>query len=503
LKTKTLNLLVAVFVILGLLMTAQPVSAKSTANNIFGTVSAVADSTVTITPKKGGPDVVLNVDDTTSIRRGNRPTALSNLQVGDRIAARYEPTTMLATTVRARANLVVSQGVVMAVDTTANTVTIKIKKGWTTVVLQMDGSTLIRRKGHPAALADLKVGDRVVAKYNRVSLLAVAVRARAQCNGDLVGVKGTISAVDTTASTVTITPKDGGPDVTLTVDANTVIMRGEQVITLADLVVGEAVKALYDPVTLLAVKIKVEEVHTCCVEGTIKAIDIAASTVTITTEGDDDDDDGVDVQHHHDEDGQELVLIVDSSTVITRAGQPITLADLKVGDRVEAEYYPTTLLAVKIEVKVCYTEIKGTISAVDTAAGTVTVTPKDGGADMVFTVNSSTVFRREDQPITLADLKVGDQVEVEYDPATMVAAEIEVELACVEGTISVIDLATGAVTIVPDECGTEVTVKVDSNTVIERDHQPITLADLKVGDRVDVEYDPVSMIAVKIEVEGC
>jgi hypothetical protein len=43
---------------------------------------------------------------------------------------------------------------------------------------------------------------------------------------------------------------------------------------------------------------------------------------------------------------------------------------------------------------------------------------------------------------------------------------------------------------------------VDASTVIKRHGTIATLADLQVGDRVDAKYNPLSMLAIKIEVEN-
>ena len=49
------------------------------------------------------------------------------------------------------------------------------------------------------------------------------------------------------------------------------------------------------------------------------------------------------------------------------------------------------------------TELKGVISAIDTGAGTVTITPIEGGPDVVLKVDSTTVIKRNGITATLAD----------------------------------------------------------------------------------------------------
>jgi len=58
---------------------------------------------------------------------------------------------------------------------------------------------------------------------------------------------------------------------------------------------------------------------------------------------------------------------------------------------------------------------------VDSGASTLTITPKNGGADVVLTVDSHTMIRRGHYPAGLADLQVGDHVFGTYDQASLLA----------------------------------------------------------------------------------
>jgi cold shock CspA family protein/phage terminase large subunit-like protein len=296
------------------------------------------------------------------------------------------------------------KGTLAAVDTSASTVTITPKKGGSDVTLTVDANTLIKRNSRTATLADLQVGDKVEAKYDPATMLAFKIKAKFKVSE----LKGIIVAVDTSASTVTITPKKGGTDVTLNVDANTSIKRKGPA-TLADLQIGDKIEAKYDPAAMLAIKIEAKP-NLAKVKGTIAAIDTAAGTLTITPKNGSPD----------------VTLTVDANTYIKRNGQPATLADLLVGDRVEAKYNPATMLAASIKASNLL-EVKGSIAAVDTTAGTVTITPSDGSGDVTLTVDANTRIERYDAPATLADLLVGDPVEAKYDPTTMLAVKIEVE----------------------------------------------------------------------------
>jgi hypothetical protein len=418
LKKQTTSLLVIMLLAFSLLAAVKPVSAHDDKNrngfNIIGTISAV-DTTagsLTITPKKGGADVVLKVDSTTMISRNNQTATLADLKMGDLVAARYDPTTMLAIMIRARLNAVQVIGTISAVDATAGTVSITPKKGGPDVMVKVDSTTMITRNRLTATLADLQMGDRVVARYDFATMLALKINASVM----LAHVEGTISIVDTSGSTVSITPKQGGPDVMLKVDSTTMIKRNHQPAALADLQVGDSVEARYNPGSMLAVVIDVEtgkKSDLTALMGKISIVDTTGNTVSITPS----------------QGGPDVMLKVDSTTKIELNDKPATLADLKVGDMVNTRYDPSSMLAASIEVdtnnKANQGELKGTISVVDTTGSTVSITPKQGGPDVMLKVDSATKIERNGQPATLADLVAGDPVEAAYDLTTMLASNIE------------------------------------------------------------------------------
>lgn len=73
-------------------------------------------------------------------------------------------------------------------------------------------------------------------------------------------------------------------------------------------------------------------------------------------------------------------------------------------DPAPAESAPSTKVA-----KAPHTvPFRGTISAVDTAAGTFTIANKDKTKVRVFTLSKTVKLTKEDKDITLADVKAGD-----------------------------------------------------------------------------------------------
>jgi Domain of unknown function (DUF5666) len=138
--------------------------------------------------------------------------------------------------------------------------------------------------------------------------------------------------------------------------------------------------------------------------------------------------------------------------------------------------------------------VAGTITAVD--GGKFTVKTADGQTAQIG-INTETQFRKERQPASLADFKVGDQIFVRGEQkdgvwqAQMIAARsgdgrgadfrdamgkrfIAGEVKAINGTRLTISR--------PD--GETQDITVDENTSFRKDKESITLADVKVGDHV-------------------
>ena len=174
--------------------------------------------------------------------------------------------------------------------------------------------------------------------------------------------------------------------------------------------------------------------------------------------------------------------------------QPLTLADLQVGQFVEVKAYVShtgQLLAAKIEVKNDEDQIevhrrkvetKGFIRALTDSTLTV--------GELAFRVTNLTrIYGEDDQPLSFADLQVGQFIEVKgyFDPRYQLLFALEIEVDDVDeqefelvGRIEAIGSDSLIVA--------GVTFQVNNNTIIEDAwDQPLTLADLQVGMLVKVE----------------
>ena len=322
-------------------------------------------------------------------------------------------------------------GTVYIVNATAHSVTLKDALGKTTT-LTVTSKTKIRRNNKAVKLNGLVLGDQVTVVFDSANNATQIV-----AKGPAVStVKGGVAGVATGAGTVQIVKKS------VNTGGQTRIVRNGKISSLRSLTLLDTVTSHVTTVSvgkssssvLQALDIQADGPEESEVHGTIVALTLAvpASPAMVTI-------------HPADGVSPDITLNITDITMIEINDLPATFADLLVGMIVEAEYDPLTLNAFSIESEDEEedAEIEGTITAIDAVSCTVVATPpvlcsititKTDGTAVTLFVDASTKIERNDiEGLFLTDLQVGDPVEAEYNTATMVAKEIEVELEDGEG----------------------------------------------------------------------
>ncbi|MCX6340538.1 MAG: DUF5666 domain-containing protein [Candidatus Aureabacteria bacterium] len=143
--------------------------------------------------------------------------------------------------------------------------------------------------------------------------------------------------------------------------------------------------------------------------------------------------------------------------------------------------------------------IQGKITAIDATGGTIEVS----GVKVI--AKRAVIENLADMKCTLADLKVGDSVDVDgtlTGAGEMTAREIDQEHAVVdqiEGRLASRDNAARTLTV------SGVTVKVPATALVEDTHdRPITLEGLTPGSRIDCEgtwTGPRELTATRVEAD--
>lgn len=146
---------------------------------IHGTIEAVdvPASTLTVASEEGGNSVTLKVNAATVILSNKTAASLSDLLVGEKVEAKYDSNTMLASSIKSEIEDGELHGVISAVDLTGKSVSITPDLGGADIVLHISESTVIKRDDMLVALSALHIGDKAEAAYDSASLIASLVDA--------------------------------------------------------------------------------------------------------------------------------------------------------------------------------------------------------------------------------------------------------------------------------------------------------------------------------------
>jgi len=407
------------------------------------------------------------------------------------------------------------EGLVTAVDTGAGTISIT-DQNLGDVVVTIDDSTVIRHGWTIMTLDQIVVGARVHVKASPQDgggYLAAAVFVQnngsgghgTQCGTE---VQGTVGAIDCGAGTMTVTTGSG--DVSVTFDPNTLFAtKGHTPSTCGQIAVGDSVEVCgtQGDTSVLAASVKFEAPETpgACedeVSGTVSGTpDCDAGTLVIMT----------------DASGEVTIALTDTTQYFGPHHTPAACADLADGDAVEIEgtlQTDASIVACKVSFqppKSCEDEVSGTASGTpDCGAGTMVVTTESGDVNVTLT-DTTEYFGKKHAPAACADVADGDVVEIQgtlQGDGSLVACKVsfeapEVEETEVSGTINGAPDG-GTMTFVLTTDQGDVTIDVNSSTVIQKHHNLMTFADLADGTSVDVEgvlQGDGSILATKISIE--
>jgi hypothetical protein len=221
--------------------------------------------------------------------------------------------------------------------------------------------------------------------------------------------------------------------------------------------------------------------NTASITGTVNTIDTAKKNITIKTNT-----------------GTSVKLAVGRSTALTRNGVRGSLANLTLNDSVTGQYKVSTLAATALTASgPAATSVSGRTSNVSLASGVLSI-----GSRQLQT-NANTSIARNGRIVSLRQITTRDTLVAHVAMGTNVALDVLAdgpEESEVQGVISAI--VGNIITITPDDGSADVTVTVETGTLIEVNDAPGTLADLQVAQAVEAEYDPTTLVAFSISVNS-
>ncbi len=185
------------------------------------------------------------------------------------------------------------------------------------------------------------------------------------------------------------------------------------------------------------------------------------------------------------DDGWTRTIVVESTTTITKGGQPVALSTLSVGDEIrfsqkkndDGTYTITAIVLPTPKVAGKVTVVTDTMISVDVK----------GDTDKVITVNGSTVYKfGKDGAAKKADVTVGDRITAQGEVSGTTFTAITVTIAP--------DVAAGKVTAVTDTTitvdgrgDTNTVITVNGSTVYKLGTDAAKKADVTVGDKIGAQ----------------
>ncbi len=353
--------------------------------------------------------------------------------------------------------------------------------------------TVIKVDDRPAALSEIKVGDEVEVhtwrdKDGKLFALKIEVE------GDDEEIAGTIKTVSSTSITVTTRRAD----VVLTITAATRVVIDGRAATTSDLRAGDhvAVKAMRRSDGSLTALVILAGTEPKKVEGVVTLVSRTSISLRL-------------------HDGTILVLAITPATVVTRDHRPIEIIAIAPNDKVEVRYLVdragiSTALSIDVKDAGKLHEVEGVVVSVTSS---LIVVRSDDARTFSLRVTSETIVRRHGRSVPLSEIKVGDKVEIKVrtEVDSLVAVRIDLEAKDddgrgehdeIKGSLSAISVS---LITLRDRQGREFKVRIDSRTIIERDHKRIEVSQLRVGDKLEIKVRrdvDGTLVALHIKVKG-
>ncbi len=298
--------------------------------------------------------------------------------------------------------------------------------------------------------------------------------------------KGKLNTVDPGQRKVSLKTDSGGV-LYLKAPSAAVIIRNGSRVALNKLTLRDTATIKYDPATGNVANLNASGPRVSQSNGTVKGVRDTAGTVKVGLKN----------------------FKTFATSKLVRNGRVVPLGRLTRHDTVAVHARPGTVQV--NDILGCgpeESEMEGTILAIDPVAGTITVATDNETPAMTFTTDAATIIELDDAAVALSALTVELEVEVIYNPETLLAYRIEAETECdeaeIEGTVSAIDLGAGTITITPYG-GEEVvqcypvTLTVTADTEIIVNGVGAVLADIQVGMEASAVYSEATLIAKRIE----
>jgi hypothetical protein len=307
---------------------------------------------------------------------------------------------LLGLTACSAADMQSLKGILKNVDSLSGNVTVTLKDGSTQTfnLANINLDTILNTPGN----LSFDIGDNVTVKINKHGKITGIGTQNAEADGF-------IKSLGTDNVTITT---DNNSSITLKVTPFTLIItKSEGRGLFSDLQVGQTIEARYNITNMTALKIKTDyQKDTATIWGTIKAMSLDYTFITITTQAKGD-----------------INLKITPETVIWIWGKAsATASDLKADQSVTVQYNLTTLQATNITVDLLKNQGNawGTIKTISSDNSTVTITTLAKGDINLKITPETVIWIWGKASATASDLTAGQSVMVQYNLTTLQATNI-------------------------------------------------------------------------------
>ncbi|MBI2941772.1 MAG: hypothetical protein HYY04_15180 [Chloroflexi bacterium] len=363
---------------------------------VSGTVTAIAGSSLTLETRTstGTATETVAVSSSTRVTRGRTPAIAVDVVVGDRVSATgYRDATgaLAADLIQVFPSSI--SGIVRVATSDSLTIETRAANGAATQTVAIGSSTRVTRGRTLATLADITVGDQVMATGYRTATGALAADAIQVLPRTISGI---VKAIAESSITVETRSASGTATETVAVSATTRVLRGRTQVTAADIAVGDRVAGTGYRDSAGALAADTIQIFPHTISGVVKSATV--DTLTLETRS----ASGTATE----------TVAVSNSTRVARGRAVATLADIVVGDRVTVTGYRNAAGTLSADaIQILPRTVSGTVTAVAGSSFTLETRTSTGttGSTTVQTM-ASTRFSLAQGTGSLADVTVGSRV---------------------------------------------------------------------------------------------
>jgi hypothetical protein len=207
-----------------------------------------------------------------------------------------------------------------------------------------------------------------------------------------------------------------------------------------------------------------------------------------------------------------VTVHLDGSTEIIRSKKAVNFASLEIGDSVEVQYDANNQTAQRVIAKKPFFE--GFITSVNShlmPISTVTITPYLGKPVTLFV--SSTKILRENKPISLDELQVGDSARIYYEQKSMQATLINAwpvlkdsgaSISVLKGFVASLKWSEGILPRlqmgVKTVTGPTLYLFITKQTIVKLNGTQVTANEIQIGDIADIRFDKATKTAIEVSI---